>query len=283
MHCVARIALPACALLLAACEAKLTVELTDGPVDTADAVNLEITHVALLTDDNQVVRVALDDASPIDLLLFQKGETVRLVDNHDIDNGRYVGIALDFASGGSTVERNDGATIDVITPTSRDFAPIDLGIDDLAEETLVIDLNLRFSLDENAAGDYVLTPVWRAVRPGEAGTITGSIAKTTVEATACRAGRPAGEGVAVYLFEGTGVTPGDYIGQPGLIDAARVELDATSNLYAFELHFVPEGDYTVAWTCQADDDDPSSDDAVAFEDSENVTVPADDTVTVDFP
>jgi hypothetical protein len=278
-----RIALPACALLLAACEAKVTVELTDGPVDTADAVNLEITHVALLTDDNQVVRIALDDASPIDLLLFQKGQAVRLVDNADIDNGRYVGVALDFASGGSSVERNDGGTIDVITPASRDFAPIDLDIDETSEETLVIDLNLRFSLDENGAGDYVLTPVWRAVRPGEAGTIRGAIAKATVEATGCRAGRPAGAGVAVYLFEGTGVTPGDYIGQPGLIDAARVELDATSTQYEYELHNVPAGDYTLAWTCQADDDDPSADDAVSFEDSDNVTVPAGDTVTVNFP
>ena len=280
---VDRVLFAAALALLAGCEAQLTVDLTDGPTDDADEVVLDITHVALLTDGGDVVRLALDDSSPIDLLLFQKGETYRLVDNHDIDNDDYVGIALDFAADGSFVTRDDGTEVEIVTPTTRDFAPIDLNIEDLDEQRLVIDLNLRFSLVDDGSGRYELVPVWRAVRPGQTGTISGSVASAIVESTGCRAGRAIGEGVAVYLFQGDDATPNDYVGQAGLIDAGSVELDATSSGDVYSLHFVPSGDYTVALTCQADADEPGTDDAVAFEAQGNVTVTDGGTAQFDFP
>ncbi|MGH8481215.1 MAG: DUF4382 domain-containing protein [Nevskiaceae bacterium] len=268
--------------LLSGCEAQLTVDLTDGPVDSADEVVLDITHVALLTADNDVVRLALDAPGPVDLLLFRKGETYRLVSGEDLENDRYVGIALDFASGGSFVTRDDGAEITINTPTTRDFAAIDLTIEDLDEERLVLDLNLRFSLVDDGSGSYDLEPVWRAARPGDAGEAGGAVATALVESDGCRAGRPAGEGVAVYVFRGSDVTPGDYVGQANLIDAAAVELDTTTSEYRYSLHFLPADDYTLALTCQADADDPTTDDAVTFDASANVTVTEGGSATMDF-
>ena len=64
--------------------------------------------------------------------------------------------------------------------------------------------------------------------PGQAGTVTGLVAATFVESVDCQAGRTAGTGVAVYAFEGTGVTPNDYTGQAALVDADDVEPDPAS-------------------------------------------------------
>lgn len=270
--------LPA-ALLLGGCEAQLAVDVTDGPVDTADQVVLDITHVALQTEDGDVVRFGVDQ--PVDLLLYRKGETFRLLDGKALDNGRYTGIALDFGAD-SLVVRNDGTEVAVVPPVTRRFAPIDMTVDDLDEEQLVLDLELRFSLVDSGSGDYDLAPVLRAVHRGKTGVVIGAVASTLVESTACRNGRPVTAGVAVYAFRGSNVTPADYAGQASLIASANVEFDDAAGQYRYELHFLPPDDYTLALTCQADDDNPASDDAVTFDASANVTVPEDGTVTLDF-
>lgn len=269
------------AVLLGGCESQITVDLTDGPTDGAQEVVLDITHVALLTEDDKIVRLALDDPGPVDLLAFRNGETFRLVGNETIEAGRYVGIALDFAAGGSFVTLEDGSEAGINTPTTRDFADLDLVIGEFEHERVVMDLNLRFSLVDNGSGSYDLEPVWRAVQPGQAGAVTGTVSATIVEGTTCRAGRPIGFGVAVYAFKGSSVTPNDYVGQASLIDADDVESDG-SGQYQYQLHNLPEGSYTLALTCEADEDDPATDDAVTFTGSGNVSVTAGGTAQLDF-
>jgi hypothetical protein len=278
-------ALPALAALalLGGCESHLSVDLTDGPTDGAQEVVLDITHVALLTSGGDIVRLALDDPGPLDLLAFRNGETVRLVRERQIAPERFVGVALDFASSGSFVTLADGSEVAIDTPASRTFADIDLTVDDWESELLLVDLNLRFSLVDTGTGSYDLVPMVRAVRPDISGTVIGSVATATVESVGCLDGRPAGTGVAVYAFEGSGVTPADYVGQAGLIAADDVEFDASLGQWRYQLHFLPAGDYTLALTCQADDDDPTTDDAVAFEASADVTVLGVSTLTLNFP
>lgn len=272
--------LPLAAIALCGCEPQLTVDLTDGPTDSATEVVLDVTHVALLTAGNEVVRLPVADGTPVDLLLYRRGDTYRLLGSEGFDSGRYVGIALDFASTGSYVTRDDGAQVTINPPAGNDFAPIDVDVGNLDEVRLVIDLNLRFSLVDTGSGTYDLEPVWRAVQPGAAGAIDGAVAATVVESDGCRAGRPVAEGVAVYVFRGSGVTPGDYVGQADLIDAADVAPDGAG--YRYSVHFLPAGDYTLALTCQADADDPVTDDAVTFEASQDVTVTAGGTAIADF-
>lgn len=274
--------LPAAALALGGCESHITVDLTDGPTDGVQEVVLDITHVALRTDDGDIVRYALEEPGPVDVLALRNGETFRLVREREIDPDRYTGIALDFDSSGSFVTRDDGGQVTVNPPASRVFADLDLAVGEWESERLVLDLNLRFSLVDNGSGTYDLAPVVRAVRPFEAGTVTGLVAATFVESTGCQAGRAAGTGVAVYAFDGSGVTPNDYTGQASLIDADDVEADLASGEYRYELHFLPAGDYTLALTCQADADDPTSDDAVTFDSTANVSVPASSTVQLNF-
>ena len=268
--------------LLAGCESNVTVDLTDGPTDGAQQVVLDIDSVTLLADDNSTVTMALDNPGPVDLLAFRNGETFRLVGNETIAPDRYVGIALNFAATGSFVMLAGGTQATINTPTTRTYADIDISIDDLSNERLVIDLNTRFSLVDTGSGSFDLEPMVRALRPASGGTATGLVGAAFVEGTACAQGRAFGTGVAVYAFSGSGVTPADYIGQSNLIAADDVEPDAASGAYRYELHFLPAGSYTLALTCEADADEPDTDDAVDFTSSFNVSVPANDTVQANY-
>jgi len=276
------LSLIAVAALLAGCETHLTVDLTDGPTDGAQEAVLDIDSITLLAEDNSTVTLAIDDPGPVDLLAFRNGQALRLIDDESVSPDRFVGIALNFASTGSFVTLEDGSEATINVPTTRTFADIDLVLGEFESESLVIDLNLRFSLADTGSGDFDLDPVVRAVRPSEAGTITGLVATAIVESTACRAGRPIGTGVAVYAFSGSNVTPADYVGQTNLVAADDVEPDTSSGAYRYELHFLPAGSYTLALTCQADADDPATDDAVTFTASGNASVPAAGTVQFNF-
>lgn len=268
--------------LLSGCESSLTVDLTDGPVDDADEVVLNLKSVKLLTEDDEVVTLSLDDDTPFNLLDYRNGATYRLVSGASVDNQRYVGIALVFDSDGSYVTRSDGGVVTIETPSVLDFSDIDLTIGDQDDKDLVLDLNLRFSLIDTGTGTYDLEPVVRAVQPGSTGTITGAVAASIVEGDDCRQGRALTAGVAVYAFEGSSATPADYDGQNSLVDAASVALDDASGDYRYELHYLPEGSYTLALTCEADEDDPAAADGIAFEDSDTVTVDAGETSELDF-
>lgn len=276
------LSLIAVAGLLAGCESNITVDLTDGPTDGAQDVVLDIDSITLLADDNSTVTMALDTPGPVDLLAFRNGETFRLVGNESIRAGHFVGIALNFASTGSFVTLAGGTQATVNTPSTRTYADIDVSIGDFDSVDLVIDLNTRFSLVDTGAGSFDLEPAVRALRPADGGTATGLVPKAFVEGAACAQGRPFGRGVAVYAFSGSGVTANDYVGQSNLIAADDVEPDTPSGAYRYELHFLPAGSYTLALTCEADEDDPATDDAVVFTSSFNVTVPADGTVQANF-
>lgn len=271
-------------VLLCGCDNKVTIDLTDGPTDGAQEIVLDLASVALITEDDEVVELDLEDGDPIDILAFQKGETFRLVDDRSLDEHRYVGIALQFDPDGSFLVDAAGAEIPIVTPTTITYADVDFEVDQDSEIRLVLDLNMRFSLIDNDPDGATLDldPVLRAVDVDDAGTVTGSVAAAIVESTACQQGRDPGVGVAVYAFTGSGVTPADYDGQSNLVDAANVELDTGTGEYRYELHFLEKGPYTLALTCEADADDPSLDDAITFESSADVTVNAGSTATLDF-
>lgn len=267
--------------VLCGCENTLTIDLTDGPTDGAQEIVLDLASVKLLTDDGKVVELELEDGDPIDILAFQKGETFRLVDDRSIDEGKYVGIALDFDPDGSFVTDANGDEIAIAPPVTVTYSDFDFSVDENEKLRIVLDLNMRFSLVDDGTDTLDLDPVLRAVDPGDAGTVTGTVSAAIVESTDCAAGRPFATGVAVYAFKGSDVAPYDYEDTPDLIDAANVEADGGA--YGYELHFLPAGPYTLALTCEADDEDPSADDDLVFETSGNVTVTAGDTATLDFP
>ena len=88
---------------------------------------------------------------------------------------------------------------------------------------------------------------------------------------------------AVYVFDGAGVAPDDVDGagvEP--VTSAFVVLDAGSGTFRYVAAFLPAGDYTAAFTCDAGADDPDLDDTLVFTGTASVTVTAQQATTLDF-
>jgi len=279
------IPLLACLPLLAACEAQLDVDLTDGPIDGAESVVLHLTGIQLLKEDGN--RVTLDLDHEVDLLQYRNGSTLRLVEGEEVPAARYVGAHLVFAEDGSYVGRSDGSQVPVVPPETQEFADLDLDVGDDDEASLLLDLELRFSLDDqlSTSGNYALTPVLRALDPEDAGEVSGKVANALVEDADCRQGRSLLRGVGVYAYEGTGVTPVDYarsrVSGTQPVSATAVYDDGDGG-YRYRFAFLPEGDYTLALTCNADNEQPAVVNDLDFQQRRNVTVNAGETRSIAF-
>jgi len=269
------IPLLACLPLLGACEARFDVDLTDGPIDGAESIVLQVKEVRLLKEDGNTVSLAAD--TEVDLLQYRNGSTLRLVEGAEVPAARYVGARLVFADSGSYVGRNDGSQVEITMPSSQEFSDLDLDVGDDDQAALLLDLELRFSLDDqlDTFGTYALEPVLRAMDPDEVGEVSGKVANSLVEDSDCRQGRSLLRGVSVYAYAGNGTTPVDYARdrssgtQP--VSSTAVYDDGDGG-YRYRFAYLPEGDYTLALTCQADTERPATSDDLAFSHRRNATV-----------
>lgn len=163
-----------------------------------------------------------------------------------------------------------------------------------------IDFDLRKAVTEpsgtpyQSPQKYLLRPALRLIDNVNAGHIAGTVDESLLDETTdgCSDDDPT-TGNAVYVFEGSFVVPDDIDGVDGPdsepITVAKVEYDADSGEYRYFAAFLPEGPYTVAFTCQADQDSPpvpeesnDGDDTIAFAKPANVAVLADETAEHHF-
>lgn len=273
--------------LLCACEARLDVDLTDGPIDGAEAVVLRVEGIELLQEDGTKTSVAADAATDVDFLQYRNGATLRLVDGAKVPAAHYVGVRLVLDDSGSYVGRSDGGQLPVTLPDSAEFADLDLDVGDDEEAGLLLDLELRYSLDDysDSLGSYALQPVLRAMDADNPGEIAGTVAAALVEDQDCRDGRALLRGVSVYAYAGTGVTPVDYardrVSGTLPLSSAAVYAD-DDGVYRYRFAWLPPGDYTLALTCQADSERPATTDDLGFLQRRNATVEQGQTRTIAF-
>src|SRR5690606_29821277 len=89
----------------------------------------------------------------------------------------------------------------------------------------------------------------------------------------------------VYVFAGAEVTPDDVDALETDVDpvtAAPVEQDMDSVEYRYTAAFLPPGDYTVSFTCDAGQDDPDAEDTLSFSGTQTVAVTGGDTTEANF-
>lgn len=273
-------------LTLSACESRLTVKVTDAPVDDAEAVVLRVSGVDLLRDDGALVTLDTE-ARDIDFLQYQDGQTYTLIDEAEVASGRYVGARLRVADSGSYLLRKDGGKLPIVNSAEAgEFGSLAFELDEDEEATILLDLELRFSLDEDsAAGNLALTPVLRVLREGEHGSLEGTVAADLVEADSCRQGRTLGRGVSVYAYAGHGITPDDYARTAVTalpLSAAAVRRDESDDVYRYRFAFLPEGDYSLALTCGADAERPAVQDDIVFVRRRHATVTQGGSARLDF-
>lgn len=280
--------------------------MTDAPVDSVTQVHLTVTAVGLKPSDGPEEKEELDEPLVVDNLLDLQGtNAVELIPFTEVPAGRYNWLRLYVLAGdGNTyVVEDGGGEVPLYVPGQQNNVEKERHVQLVSgfvvpaggQADFTLDVDLRRALTQPANQDYyLLRPAMRIVDNTEVGVIQGSVADALVSADNCTADPNTNKGNAVYLYQGAGATPGDIYeddtgtaldDQNPVSTANVVQQDST---YAYEFGFVPPGDYTVAFTCQGQDDDPSVNDdtgdnpRVTFSAQADVTVEADSTATADL-
>jgi hypothetical protein len=267
----------ACAGVLAGCgdsggsggqTGSLSLAIGDAPVDGATEVVIVFQAVEL-HHAGSTRRIEFDEPKAVDLLAYQNGATVDLLDGVEVDAGNYQWMRLDVLAepnlgDGSFIKFESGEQFPLYVPSgsesglkiNRPFTVAAGGI-----TRLVADFDLRKSIIEPPGQEpnYVLKPVLRLMDELEVGEIDGDVDLAALAAAQLGDGASPGDcSGGVYLFSGHGATPDDADGSAD--DGADpvvylpLEFDGINALAHYHIAFVEAGDYSVAATCHFDVD-----------------------------
>jgi hypothetical protein len=259
----------------------LTVALTDSPVTDAAHVVVEFTGVEVQSSSGTRTRFDFTPPRQIDLLALNGGGSEIILDQVTLPSGRYEWMRL-------MVNADCGTFESYLVDTNQ--VPHSLHIPSGAqtglklvngfvvpaggEANFTIDFDLRKSVNHpegngNCAGDYKLKPALRMVDNNTVGRIEGTINLNLVNDPSCTGGNA----LAVYAFDGAYVVPDDIdaILPNPVATVNAVDTDA-DGIYPYKLAFLSPGDYTIAFTCKAQNDLPDQDDNIVFLGTSNVTV-----------
>lgn len=271
------------ALLLAACDqANITVRLTDAPADGLDRVVVDIAGVDIRAEDGSFSRFDFDPPRTIDLASLRNGRSETLLENAEIEAGRFQAIRLRFdpdnAVNQPRVTRNDGTTATLEYMVDVRSIDIDFEVDEMERETVLLDINLRASLLEDdedvAANRYRFDPVIRAIRDTDSGIIQGAIAASLTNQAGCSP--------AVYLYAGRDTELTTLSDSNPPLESRFID-NATISGASYQFTALPAGNYILAFTCDADEDDPESNDGdVAFLAERTVALEAGETATANL-
>jgi len=260
----------------------------DAPVDGAQAVVVKFTGVELTGNSGPPVTISFAQPKTIDLLT-ESGTASAVLFNQPIPSGNYGQIRLMVSADGdpanSYITLSDGTTHGLQVPSGSEtglklvsgFSVPDSGVVDYT-----IDFDLRQAIICPAGQSPVCTlkPVERLVDNTTVGNIQGTVSNTSVP-TGCTPG--------VYLYGGTVTAPEDMNSAGSATDpnkpiSSRVPVATSQPPYYYQFTFLAPGTYTVAFTCQAAQDDPDLvDSAVTFNPVlPNISVTANMTTTVDI-
>ena len=277
-----RVGFIAIAAVLAGCEGTVSVDLgTNPPADPAiQDVLVEIEGVEFRKSGGDIQTLRFDSPQQVNLMDYLDGSDFRLLTDEELSDGRYSGVRLLFGADEekeNVVILADGRDFELNLAGTEVFSEVDFTVDkdDSSNESVQLTLDLRQSLqfDDDEADGTLLTPVIRSIRTEDAGGVAGNV---TVNC-------PANSVLAIYIFSGE-VTPDDMDGnqpEPYLTTAVGLDGNVSSTGYAFPL--LPEGTYTLASTCDADEETPSGDEALDFDNVISVDVDAESSVTQNVP
>lgn len=289
---------------------------TDAPVDDVESVKITFSRIDLKHSNGEVESFEFDEPVVIENLLELTGNAAApLITDIEVAAGDYEWIRI-FVEGGipdSTVQPTLGNPVDLFIPGQQNgngngnprFLQLVSGFTVAAggDADFTIDVVLRKGLTKPANQDhYLLRPALRLLNNVEVGTITGTVDEAVLASPACLNidGEPMGR--TVYLYEGDlndeQLTPDDVY-DPGIeegseevreaegvrpITTAEVTQDTDSGEMVFEIGFVreiPEG-YSLAFSCESEQDDPATDDDISFTEVIYTHVTAGETSEVTF-
>jgi hypothetical protein len=241
-------------------ELTLTADLAvEPPADISlQQVQTTLRGLEFRKSDSSTETLEFTDGESRDLLAITASQPLRLFTDEELSDGTYNGVRLLFdedQADEALVLDGNGAEQPLVI-AQADYTAIDLTVDEdeSVDEALTLTLDLRQSLSfDDEEDQYELAPVLRSVRTEDAGQISG-----TISASCTTAG-------AVYAFQGE-VEPDDI----GSSTAPYLTSALSTVVPTYVVRSLPAGTYTLAVTCDAEDDDPTSDDEIDFTGTQTV-------------
>lgn len=263
-------------LLLTGCNGsgngRISIGLTDSPMDNASAAVVEFTGVTFMPDSGAAITYTFPLAQQIDLAQLQNGNWTSLVGSFTLPAGHYQYLELQIAASGSGTDSyltlNDGTQHAlVLGPTGTQglrarYLTDGFDINADTTEMFTIDFDMRKSVlaPTPPSTAYVLQPSMRMVKDDTVGNIIGTVSPALI-GTGCTP--------VVYTYAGSVSNPTDLDSsapastQP--VSESPVKLNTNTGSYEFTAAYLPAGTYTLALTCEAAADNPAQADAISFE------------------
>jgi|GEM_PF-107091 len=262
---------------------------TDAPVDLASHVVVAFSGVSIQPAEGDVIELMFEEDKSIDLLALQGSASESLLTDEEVPAGDYEWIRLHVNAEhdgvlDSYIELNTGNQLELQVPSGAESGlqlvsgfTVNAG----GSVDFTIDFDLRKSVilpPTDALGGALLRPALRLVDNNTAGSIAGSVDGEVITEY-CE--DPANQSGAVYVYSGADATLSDVRdGENDPLVTALVH--ESGGDYTFEAGFLAEGEYTVAYTCDAINDDPETEDSLVFLGATNATVEADAETEVNF-
>jgi hypothetical protein len=261
----------------------------DAPVDGAQAVVVKFTGVELTGNSGNPVTITFTQPKTIDLL-NESGTASAVLFNQPIPSGQYAQIRLMVVADGnpsnSYITLSDGTQHGLQVPSGSEtglklVSGFTVPSSGVVDYTIDFDLRKDITCPTGQAPVCTLKPADRLVDNTTVGNIQGVVSNTLI---------PNGCTPAAYLYNGTVTAPEDMNSAAPSSDtnqplSSKVPVATSQPPYYYQFTFLPPGTYTVAFTCQAAQDDPDkSDPAVTFNPVKTaISVTANMTTTVDIP
>lgn len=289
-------------LILSACDSgdsapangSLSLNIADAPVDKADAVVVEFTGVEIQSAGGERINFDFTDrctddptTCQIDLLNLTNGASQTILDGETVPSGRYNWLRL-------VVNAVPNVKDSYITISGQEYEltiPGGAGsrlklnngfvVPAGGEASFTIDFDLRKSVHDpvgNPNSDYILRPTLRMVDDSQDGSISGSVNPGFFSSGTCTG--------AVYVFsDGSVDAPDDEDGEGFGPDPITSTLVPDDGSHAYKVAHLEKGDYLIAFTCDAEADDPAVDEdssTVGFLTTATVSVSANGNTVFDI-
>jgi len=285
---------------------RLSLYVTDAPVDSAEKVVVAFTGVQLKPADGEPIRrsVCENDNSPgcengmrkIDLLQLTGDESAALLEDEVLPAGRYEWIRLEVLTSQTSAENSfiviDGTARPLWVPSGdqtglklvRGFTVPASGV-----ASFTIDFDLRKSIANPQgpfADTYFLRPALRLVDNSLTGHLKGEVAADLIEGEACLGTESPGSGIViVYVFEADGAT-GHATEPEDAVTSAKVDSENVGDdtlLYSYRVGFLAAEEdgteYLVQLWCETTVEGTTE--GIALAERFAIIVP-DDTTTLDL-
>ena len=260
-----------------------SLSVTDAPVDDATAVVVEFTGVSIKPANGQAEVFTFDEPRSINLLELQGTASESLLEDELVPAGQYEWIRLHVnAVNGefdSYIEFDDGSQHSLFVPSGAQtglklVSGFVVPANGSADFTIDFDLRKSIANPQSPTVDYILKPALRLVDNTEVGHISGTVAADWAADEECSG--------AVYVYEGHDAETGSVGSDNEPVTSALVAMNDETGEFEYTAGFLLEGDYTAAFTCEADQDDPEEASPISFLQAQNTSVTVDETTEVNF-